>query len=117
MDDERLSTTADDPPGDRLTPTALYRAVLLAFALFVLVQVFPILAGLLLLLLLVVIVAVPVSRVTTHLQRLHVPRAIGAPLVLLAMTAVVGGLIALLVPTFVSEIHRLVDVLPSTIDS
>jgi predicted PurR-regulated permease PerM len=117
MDDERLSTTADDRPGDRLTPTALYRAVLLAFALFVLVQVFPILAGLLLLLLLVVIVAVPVSRVTTHLQRLHVPRAIGAPLVLLAMTAVVGGLIALLVPTFVSEIHRLVDVLPSTIDS
>jgi predicted PurR-regulated permease PerM len=117
MDDERASAPVRDHPGDRLTATALYRAVLLAFALFVLIQVFPVLAGLLLLVLLVVIVAVPVSGATTRLERLHVPRAVGAPLVLLTVVAVLGGLIALLVPTFVSEVNRLVDVLPSTIDS
>jgi predicted PurR-regulated permease PerM len=117
MDDARLITPVQDRPDDRLTAGSLYRAVLLAFALFVLIQVFPVLAGLLLLVLLVVIVAVPLSAATTQLQRVGVPRAVGAPLTLLAALAVIGGIIALLVPTFVSEINRLVDALPATVES
>jgi hypothetical protein len=62
---------------DRLTRTALYRAVLLGFGLAVVVQVFPLIAGMLLLLLLVVIVAVPLSRAADALERLHVPRVLG----------------------------------------
>jgi predicted PurR-regulated permease PerM len=98
-----------------LTATALYRAVLLAFALLVLTLTFPLLAGLLLLTLLTVVLAIPLSATTDRLERLHIPRAIGAPLLLLAGLCLLAGLIALLVPVFVSEGNRLVDSLPSIV--
>jgi predicted PurR-regulated permease PerM len=98
-----------------LTATALYRAVLLAFALLVLTLVFPLLAGLLLLTLLTVVLAIPLSATTDRLERLHIPRAVGAPLLLLAGLGLLAGLIALLVPVFVSEGNRLVNSLPSIV--
>jgi hypothetical protein len=76
---------------DRLTRTALHRAVLLGFGLAVVVQVFPLIAGMLLLLLLVVIVAVPLSRAADALERLHVPRVLGVFLVLLGVLEGAGG--------------------------
>ncbi|MEA2276346.1 MAG: hypothetical protein QOC78_1306 [Solirubrobacteraceae bacterium] len=114
MDDGRSRAAAHDD--ERLTPTALYRAVLLAFALLVVVLVFPIIASLLLLGLLIVIVAVPMSAAAGRLERLHVPRGVGAPLVLLAGTGVIAAIIAVLVPVFASEGNRLIDALPSTVD-
>jgi predicted PurR-regulated permease PerM len=98
-----------------LTAPALYRAVLLAFALLVLTQIFPLLAGLLLLTLLTVVLAIPLSATTDRLERLHIPRAVGAPLLMLAGLGLLGGLIALLVPVFVSEGNRLVNSLPSIV--
>jgi predicted PurR-regulated permease PerM len=114
MDDGRRGASAGD--GERITPAALYRAVLLAFALLVVVLVFPVIASLLLLVLLIVIVAVPMSAATGWLELRRVPRAVGAPLVLLTVVAVVGGIVAVLVPVFVSEGNRLVDALPATVD-
>jgi predicted PurR-regulated permease PerM len=107
-------------PGDTdqssaLTATALYRAVLLAFALLVLTLVFPLLAGLVLLVLLTVVLAIPLSATTDRLERLGVPRSLGAPLLLLAGLGVLAALIALLVPVFISEGNRLVDSLPSIV--
>jgi predicted PurR-regulated permease PerM len=98
-----------------LTAPALYRAVLLAFALLVLTLIFPLLAGLLLLTLLTVVLAIPLSATTDRLERLHIPRAAGAPLLMLAGLGLLAGLISLLVPVFVSEGNRLVNSLPSIV--
>jgi predicted PurR-regulated permease PerM len=108
---------SDGADPERLTPRALYRAVLLAFGLGTAVLIFPTLAGLLLLMLLVVIAAVPLSAATGRLERLRIPRGVGAPLMLIAGLGVLGGLISLLVPAFVSEGQRLVDAMPSIVDS
>src|SRR5512138_2989551 len=87
------------------------------FLLAGLLFVFPEVVGLLLLVLLVVIVAIPLSRAGTRLERLHVPRWIGVPLTLLLALAIIGGIIALLVPSFVNEGRALVNGLPDTIES
>src|SRR3954447_12721846 len=112
----RFTRPIDATPDERLTPTVIYRAVFLAFALVVVLMVFPQVVGLLLLVLLVVIIAVPLSAATTRLEPLPVPRAVGAPLVLLSALAVLAGLIALLTPTFVHEGRQLVNGLPHTVD-
>ncbi|MCW2952598.1 MAG: putative permease [Conexibacter sp.] len=100
-------------PDERLSAATLYRAILLAFGLVVIVLVFPQVATLLLLVLLTVIVSVPLAAATTRLQRLHVPRVVGAPLCLLAGIGVLVAIVALLVPTFRSEGNQLVRSLPS----
>src|SRR5579884_2178946 len=87
----------------------------MAFGLVVVILIFPAIVGLLLLLVLVAVIAVPVARAATWLQRLHVPRGVGAPLVLLGFLTVLGGVIALLVPSFVDEGNRLVNSLPGLV--
>jgi predicted PurR-regulated permease PerM len=100
-----------------LTATALYGAVLLAFALGVVILIFPVMAGLLLLLMLVVVVAVPMAAVAGAMERrLHIPRAIGAPLLMLLGIAGIVGLFTLLVPIFTGEGKRLLQALPSLFD-
>jgi predicted PurR-regulated permease PerM len=100
-----------------ITPRTLYRAVLLAFALFVVVALFSELIGLLVLLLLAAIVAVPLSAAADRLERLHVPRAVGVPATLVFAIAVIAGVVTLLVPTFVHEGTKFVDSLPATVRS
>lgn len=96
-----------------LTPAALYRAVLLAFALVLVILIFPVMASLVLVLILVVVVAVPLSAATDRFERARVPRAVAAPLLMLAAIAVIGGLIALVVPIFIDEGRTLVHSLPT----
>jgi predicted PurR-regulated permease PerM len=109
------------PDSKRGAPTWLPgnvgRAIFLAFVLVAVLLVFPQLVGVLLLVLLVVIVAVPLSRAATLLERYRIPRAIGAPISLIAALAVLAGIIALLVPAFVHEGRQLVDALPNTVHS
>jgi hypothetical protein len=102
---------------DRLTRTALYRAVLLGFGLAGVVQVFPLIAGMPLLLLLVVIVAVPLSRAADALERLHVPRVLGVFLVLLGVLELAGVAVATLSPIVVDQGNRLIHSLAATITS
>jgi predicted PurR-regulated permease PerM len=102
---------------ERVTPAVIYRAILLAFALVVVVLVFPQVASLLLLVLLVVILSVPLAAGTTRLERLRIPRAVGAPLLLLLALGVVAGIVALLVPVFAAEGRKLVHALPSIVSS
>ena len=98
-------------------PALVMRAIFLAFVLVALVLVFPQVVGLLLLCLLVVIVAIPLARAGNWLERLHIPRYIGVPLTLLVALGVIGGIIALLVPSFISEGRALINGLPDTISS
>jgi predicted PurR-regulated permease PerM len=104
---------ADD--GGRLTPQAIYRAVLLAGLLVAAGFVLKQLLTLLLLVLMTVILAIALSAGATRLQRRRVPRAVGVLLTLLALLVVLGGTVALLVPAFVHEVNHFVDSLPSIV--
>lgn len=95
----------------------MYRTVLLAFGLVVAGLVFRELASLVLAIMIVVIIALPLSSAATALQRLRVPRALGALLTLLLFLAAIGALIAAIVPVFTHEINQFVHDLPSIVDS
>ncbi len=99
-----------------VTPTALYRAVLLAFGLVVAGLIFEQLTTLVLAVLIVVIIATPLSAFASLLQRARVPRAIGAVLGLLLGLGALAGLIALIVPVFNHEINAFTNSLPSIVD-
>jgi len=99
-----------------VTPAALYRAVLLAFGLVVAGLIFEQLITLVLAVLIVVIIATPLSALASLLQRVRVPRAIGAVLGLLLGLGALGGLIALIVPVFDHEINAFTNSLPSIVD-
>ena len=100
-----------------LTPAAIYRAVLLAFGLVVAGLVFRALATLLLALLIVVVLAIPLASAAGRLERLHVPRAVGAAFVLVLGIALLVGLIAAIVPAFTHEINQFAASLPGIVDS
>jgi predicted PurR-regulated permease PerM len=101
----------------RVTPGAIYRAVLLAFGLVVAGLVFAQLATLVLVVLIVVIIALPLSAFASALERRGVPRGIGATLGLVLGFAIVGGLIAAIVPVFSHEINHFAASLPGIVDS
>jgi predicted PurR-regulated permease PerM len=103
--------------GSRIRPSVIYRAVLLAFALVVAALVFQALITLVLAVLIVIVLALPLSAFATMLERRGVPRVIGATLGLLIGLAVIGGLIAAIVPVFSHEIHKFTDSLPGIVDS
>lgn len=100
----------------RVTPGTLYRAVLLAFGLVVAGLIFKQLVSLVLAVLIVVIITLPLSAFATALQRLSVPRGVGAVLGLLIGLGAIGGLVALIVPIFSHEINQFVNSLPSLVD-
>jgi predicted PurR-regulated permease PerM len=93
-----------------------YRAVLLAGVLLVLGLLFQQLATLLLAVLMTVILAIPLSAGATKLERRGIPRAIGALATLLLGVAVLAGVLALIIPTFVHETNDFVDQVPGLVD-
>jgi predicted PurR-regulated permease PerM len=93
-----------------------YRAVLLAFALVVAALLFRQLATLLLAILATVLLAIPLSAVASRLQRLGVPRGVGALLGLLVGVGVIAAIVALLVPPLVEETSTFVDQVPGIVD-
>lgn len=101
----------------RITPASLYRAVLLAFGLAVMGLIFRQITTLILAVLIVVIIALPLSAFASLLQRIGIPRGIGAALGLLLGLAALGGLIALIVPIFNHEINQFTTALPKIVDA
>jgi predicted PurR-regulated permease PerM len=96
------------------TPVA-YKAVGLAAALLVLGLLFRQLATLMLAVLMTVIIAIPLSAGATRLQRHGVPRAAGALLTLLTGLAILAGILALIIPTFVDQANEFVDDVPTIV--
>jgi predicted PurR-regulated permease PerM len=107
------SVTSDS----KLTPGAIYKAVLLAFGLVIGAMIFHALTSLVLGVLIVVIIATPLAAFADMLQRRHIPRAIGATLGLLLGLAALGGLVALIVPVFTREVNHFAASLPAIGDS
>jgi predicted PurR-regulated permease PerM len=93
-----------------------YRAILLAAALIVGALLFQQLLTLLLAVLITVIIAIAVSAFAARLERIGVPRAIGALLTMLAGIAVIVGIFALIIPPFVDQFNEFVDDVPGIVD-
>ena len=92
-----------------------YKAVGLAAALLVLGLLFRQLATLMLAVLMTVIIAIPLSAGATRLQRHGIPRAVGAGLTLLTGLAILAGILALIIPTFVDQANEFVDAVPTIV--
>jgi predicted PurR-regulated permease PerM len=92
-----------------------YKAVVLAAALLVLGLLFRQLATLMLAVLMTIIIAIPLSAGATRLERNGVPRALGALLTLVAGLAVLAGVLALIIPTFVDQVNEFVDDVPAIV--
>ena len=101
-------------PDAQRAPVA-YKAVVLAAALLVLGLLFRQLATLMLAVLMTIIIAIPLSAGATRLERSGVPRALGALLTLIAGLAVLAGILALIIPTFVDQVNEFVDDVPAIV--
>lgn len=97
---------------ERVSPGVIYRAILLAFGLVVVVLIFPTLATLILAVLIMVIIAIPLAAFADLLKRWRIPRVIGSLLGLLLALAALGGLVALIAPVFSHEINTFINQLP-----
>lgn len=104
-------------PTSRISPTTLYRAVLLAFGLAVAGLIFKQIVTLVLAVLIVVIIALPLSAFASALQRIGIPRGVGAALGLLLGLGALAGLVAVIVPIFSHEINQFANSLPSIVDA
>jgi predicted PurR-regulated permease PerM len=92
------------------------RAVLLAAALVAGWMLFRELASLFVLVVITIVLALPLEAAATALERRRVPRFAGALLALVTIVAVVGGVLYLAIPPFVSELQRFADQLPGLVD-
>lgn len=101
----------------KLTPVAVYRAVLLAFGLVVAGLVFRQLVTLVLAVLIVIIVALPLAAFADKLARFGIPRTLGVALGLLLGLGVLTWFVLLIIPVFSHEINRFVASLPGIVDS
>ncbi len=97
--------------GKRLDP--IYRAVLLAFGLFVGWLLFRQLVTLLVAILITILISIALSAGATRLrQRLGLPRPLGALLTLLVGLGALAGLLYLVIPSFVDEVKKFIDQVP-----
>ncbi len=93
------------------------RAVLLAAALALTYVAFHELVTLLVVLVITVIIAIPLSATADRFERRGMPRVLGALLALLVGLGAFGGVLALIVPTFIDQGQRAIDAIPSTFDT
>lgn len=104
-------------PEPKVSPSAIYKAVLLAFGLVVAGLVFEQLVSLILALMVVVIVAIPLAAFATLLERFRVPRTVGVLLGLLIALGLVALLVWAVIPGFTHEINDFVNSLPRIVDA
>ncbi len=92
-----------------------YKAVVLAAVLLVLGMLFRQLATLVLAVVMTVIIAIPLSAGATRLERRGIPRPVGAFATLISGLAVVAGVLALVIPTFIDQVNAFVDDVPTIV--
>lgn len=100
---------------NRRTVGSPERAVLLAAALIAGALLLHELLSVLLALVVMLVIAIPLSAGTTWLRHRGVPRAVGAPVLLVIGLGAIGGILALLLPTLVGDINGVVDQIPSIV--
>jgi predicted PurR-regulated permease PerM len=106
-----VEPAAPNPP----SPSLPYRAVLLALALLAAGLLFEQLVQLILVVMVTIIVALPIAAGATRLQRLGVPRPVGAVLCLLVGLGLIAVVLAFVVPAFVTQVDGFVAQLPAIV--
>lgn len=102
-------------PSSEKVPVA-YKAVALAAALLVLGLLFRQLATLLLAVLMTIIIAIALSAGAARLERRGIPRPVGALVTLLTGVAILAGVFALIIPTFIDETNKFVNEVPGIVN-
>jgi predicted PurR-regulated permease PerM len=102
--------------GEGISPHVAYRAVLLAAGLLLFGLLFRQLVTPLLALLVTVIIAIPLAAAATRLERLGVPRPLGALLTLANTVGALALIIGLLIPPFIDQTNEFVDDVPGIVD-
>ena len=92
-----------------------YRTVLLAAGLLLFGLLFRQLVTLLLAMLVTIVIAIPLAAAATRLERLRIPRPLGALLALFAGVGTLALIVYLLIPPFVDQTHQFVDDVPSIV--
>jgi predicted PurR-regulated permease PerM len=98
------------------SPHVAYRAVLLAAGLLLFGLLFRQLVTLLLAILITIVFAIPMAAGATRLQRVGVPRPIGALLSLLGGVAAFALVITLLIPPFIDQTTQFADDVPRIVE-
>jgi predicted PurR-regulated permease PerM len=98
------------------SPHVAYRAVLLAAGLLLFGLLFRQLVTLLLAILITIIFAIPLAAGASRLQRIGVPRAVGALLSLLGGIAAFALVITLLIPPFIDQTTEFADDVPRIVE-
>lgn len=93
------------------------RAVLLAAALALAYLASHELVTLVVILVITVIIAIPLSATADAFERHGLPRVVGALAALLVGLGAFAGLLALIIPTFVTQGQRAIDAIPATFDT
>lgn len=104
-------------PEPKVSPSAIYKAVLLAFGLVVAGLVFQQLVSLILAMMIVVIVAIPLAAFASLLERFRIPRGVGVLVGLLIGLGLVALLVWAVIPVFTHEINKFVNSLPRIVDA
>ncbi len=99
----------------QINPRVPYRAVLLALGLLAGALLFEQLVDLLLMVMISVVIALPIAAGATRLERLHIPRALGAILMLAAGVGLVALVLVFVVPAFIEQVDGFVAQLPNTV--
>jgi predicted PurR-regulated permease PerM len=107
--------TVDIVVTDERNPHVAYRAVLLAAGLLLFGLLFRPLVTLLLAILITIIIAIPLAAGASRLERVGVPRAIGALLSLLGGIAALALVITLLIPPFIDQTTEFADDVPRVV--
>jgi predicted PurR-regulated permease PerM len=94
----------------------IYRAVLLAAGLVALALLFQELITLLVAILITILISIPIAAAATRLERVGVPRFIGAGIALFGLVAAFAGLVALMLPTFIDQIEEFIDAVPGIVE-
>ncbi|HET8975581.1 MAG TPA: AI-2E family transporter [Solirubrobacterales bacterium] len=102
--------------GARPDGHVVYRAVLLAAGLVVLALLFREMVTLLVAILITILVSIPIAAAATRLERVGVPRPVGALAAELGLIAAFAGLVALLLPTFIDQVEEFIDAVPGIVE-
>jgi predicted PurR-regulated permease PerM len=92
------------------------RAVLLAAALVVAYLTFSSLVTLCVTLVIIGIIALPLAAAADLFERRGLPRAVGALMALIVGLAVLAGLLAIVIPSFIAQADRLINEVPQIFD-
>jgi predicted PurR-regulated permease PerM len=92
-----------------------YRTVLLAAGLVALGLLFKTLATLMLLVLMTVVISIPLAALASRLERHGVPRPVGVLAGMAIGIAVIAGVLAIVIPTFIDQGREFVDNVPNIV--